>query len=271
MKPSVEFRDVSIRFAGGYADLFSAISFDIHPGEVVVLAGPNGCGKSTILRLIAGMLRPTRGTVCVFGADPAAAQRTPEVGLIVEPFHPQQSTLPVSLTGTEVLNWVRQLDEVCADHARQLGEALHLSGPLMARPINRMSKGERQRVLLMVVLLRKPRLILADEPLDGLDSTSRKLISEQLRTYTADEQQSVLWVSHHLSETLPFVDRFLEVDGATIVTRPLRRFQVTHGTAGEESRTTILNSLDGLGIIAAEELRHTNVAHLQVHSLDDVE
>ena len=151
-----ELGNVRFRYPGQTARLFDGVSLKVYAGEVIMLAGPNGSGKSTLLTMLSGRLRPGSGRVRVFDQDPFRADRLPSLGLITEPFHPEQSPLPVDLTVREVLTWLSILDGV-TDSAIDHGlDALGLVRPLLNQSIRVLSKGERQRVMLLVVLLRRP-------------------------------------------------------------------------------------------------------------------
>lgn len=191
-----EFRGVRFRYPGQVADLFEDVTLEIRPAGVVMLAGPNGSGKSTVLGLLSGRLFPAAGSVRVFGQDPHKATRAPDLGLITEPFHPEQGPLPVDLTVRQILTWLEIVDMVDSSAIASLLDELGLARSLLDHPIRILSKGERQRVMLLVVLARKPRLLLADEPLEGLDRETRRLIGQcldrfefRLLTPSGDEKE----------------------------------------------------------------------------------
>ena len=110
-------QNVTFRYPGDSEELLRDLTLEIRLGEVVMLAGPNGSGKSTILGLLSGRLSPTVGQVRVFGKDPLKAMRTPGIGLITEPFHPEQSPLPVDFTIRRILAWLTVLDGISSDDA----------------------------------------------------------------------------------------------------------------------------------------------------------
>lgn len=247
--PLAEFCRLCFRYPSHSSDLLNDVNLSIHPGQVVMVAGPNGTGKSTLLGLLSGRLRPTGGTVCVFGRDPSTATRKPELGLVTEPFHPDQSPLPVDLTVQQILTWLSVLDGVTDESIDEALDELELDRSLLGQPIHLLSKGERQRVILLVVLLRRPQVILADEPLEGLDRQSRRPIGRCLHRYAHDQSRGIVWVSHHLSETLQYADRLVEiVDRRVIERRPDRYMVRIEAGAGRDKaiRIASLHSLAGL-------------------------
>ena len=219
-------RNVGFGFPGQRTDLLRGLSLEVRPGEVVILIGPNGCGKSSLLGLLTGRLRPSDGSVSIFGRDPWREPRLPDVGSIAEPFHPEQSAMPTELV-CKAHSLARSIDNVGAGDVADMLDRLNLGATLIDHPLSMLSKGERRREMLATVLLRKPHLILADEPLEGIDRQSRERIGGALREFAKSNGRSVLWVSHHLSETAAFADRLLQFEDGRLVDRTQGRFTVT--------------------------------------------
>lgn len=254
--------DVSFRYSAD-ASLLQNVSFQVFPGEIAILAGGNGCGKSTLVELLLGTLTPVSGTVRIFGKNPAEIHRMPEVGVISEPFNRFFTPLPVGMKGCEILKWLEILDGIHSSDFYTKMKEMALSPLMMNRKIESFSKGERQRFLTGVTLLRAPKLLLTDEPLKGLDSKSRRQIAEQLRTY-ADSGGTVFWISHHLSETLSYADRFFRVENSAILELPQCRFTVTF--RGEEAslEPVSMASLLQLPVCVEEKLKKNGCVTLTV-------
>lgn len=266
--PLAELRNVRFRYGARGPDLLEDVNLTIRAGEVVILAGPNGSGKSTLLGLLAGRLSPSSGLLRVFGRNPATVSRAPDMGLITEPFHPEQSPLPVDLSLRRILAWLRILDCVTAAAMEQRCNELGIREGLLDQPVRRLSKGERQRVMLLIVLLRRPRFLLADEPLEGLDRHSRRLMGGSLRRFTQRTGSSVLWVSHHLAETLSYADRLLEIEGNTIVERPADRFEVRVCAPRRPPTTVSLGSLHGLASLVEQHLDGDRALRLEIRDTE---
>ncbi|MCU0316744.1 MAG: ABC transporter ATP-binding protein [Fimbriimonadaceae bacterium] len=165
---------------------------------VTALLGQNGAGKSTMMRLIIGQLRPTTGDVTVMGEQPFA---NPNVMRQLG-FCPDIDSFPEHLSGREFVYRLARLD----GFSRKLGESrtdelLHLVG--MAdradKPLKGYSKGMRQRIKLAQALLHDPSILMLDEPLNGLDPVGRKELIDLLATL-ANEGKAVLVSSHILFE-----------------------------------------------------------------------
>ncbi|MGI0070543.1 MAG: ABC transporter ATP-binding protein [Thermoplasmata archaeon] len=172
------------------------LSLTVAPGEIYGLLGSNGAGKSSTIRSIVGLLRPSAGRVRVFGFDAVAdSLRVKErVGYV-----PETSMLYEALTPREFLEFVasvRRLDRATATaRAESYATALRL-GPELEEPIAALSNGTRQKVLVIAALLHQPPLLVLDEPLNGLDPRSVRIVKELLARYVANGGRGVLFSTH---------------------------------------------------------------------------
>jgi zinc transport system ATP-binding protein len=186
---SVEFDRVSFGYEG--APIFDRVSFSVPAGEFLVVIGPNGGGKSTLLRLMLGLLFPSEGRIDVLGKPPG---RTSEVGYV-----PQDVEKGLSMPVT-----VRRVVSMGRLGARSGGndsvdramEAMDLV-PLSDRPVGSLSQGQRQRTLIARALASEPKLLLLDEPLASVDPDARKSIFDSL--HDVAEGRTVVGVSHDYS------------------------------------------------------------------------
>jgi ABC-2 type transport system ATP-binding protein len=191
--PAVELRNVS-RWYGNVVAV-NDISFTLEPG-VTGLLGPNGAGKSTLLHMISGFLRPSTGTLTVHGAP---AWKNPDMYRIMG-LVPEREAVPSYLSAYEfaLLNArLQQLDDPAAAARRaiasvELEDAQH-------RPIGTYSKGMRQRAKIAGALVHDPRVLLLDEPFNGMDPRQR-LHMMQLLNRQAGEGRVILFSSHILEE-----------------------------------------------------------------------
>jgi ABC-2 type transport system ATP-binding protein len=173
------------------------VSFAIDRGQVLGYLGPNGSGKSTTVKMITGLLEPTRGQILFDGvsirADPVAYKR--RLGYV-----PEEPNLYPHLTGLEYLDLVgclRGLDnDAVARKSKDLLELFSLF-PSRHSPIASYSKGMRQRLLISAALLHNPDIIVFDEPLSGLDVTTA-LVFRKLVATLAAEGKVILYSSHVL-------------------------------------------------------------------------
>ncbi|MFB9412584.1 ABC transporter ATP-binding protein [Dactylosporangium matsuzakiense] len=198
----IEFDDVTKQYEGGVAAL-AGLSVRVRRGEALAVLGPSGSGKSTLLNMVAGLDRPTGGTVTVDGvrvdrlSESASAQyRRRRIGMVFQFFNLLDDLsvldnvlLPAQLSGTGRAAARKRADELLD----RLGVARHAK----AFP-GRLSGGERQRVAVARALMNRPPLLLADEPTGALDTASgqdvRRLLTELNR-----DGQTLLVVTHDLA------------------------------------------------------------------------
>jgi ABC-2 type transport system ATP-binding protein len=210
----IEVRNLVKSFGG--ADAVRGISFTVQPGQATGYLGPNGAGKSTTVKIIAGLLRPTEGEVKVCGFDvvkePLEVKR--RIGYV-----PENAALYDSLSPNEYLSLVAELHDLDrATAATRIGQLLDGFELLRAadQQIETLSKGMRQKVLLIGALIHDPPVILLDEPLNGLDVnaalTFRRLLERLLQ-----RGKTLLFCSHILEVIERLCSRVIVIDRGRIV------------------------------------------------------
>lgn len=200
--PVVEVDRVS-KFFGGVVAV-SDVTFQLRPGITAVL-GPNGAGKSTLLRMVCGLTAPSKGTVRLLGSDPRADREVRgSVGLV-----PQQEQLYSRLTAREFVELACVLHGV-GNVQRRTRDALDVvdMDPADARPLGTYSKGMRQRVKIAAAIVNEPAVLVADEPLSGLDPNQRAEVIGLFHTL-AGLGRSLVVSSHVLDEVEQFGSRVL--------------------------------------------------------------
>ena len=206
------------------------ISFSLEPGTVTGFLGPNGAGKSTTLRILLGLAAPTSGRAVVFGRPYADLdQPTRHVGAVLESndFHPGRS-------GRDHLRWIATLASGGLE-PRRVDEVLDVVGLTAAagRKVASYSQGMRQRLGLAAALLGRPKLLVLDEPANGLDPAGIHWLRTFMRAYAADGG-TVLLSSHVLAEVAQTVDRVLILDRGRLAAS-IRIADLDGGPAGLES------------------------------------
>ncbi len=208
-----------IRFDGvsrffGEVLAVNRISLDVGPG-FTALVGPNGSGKSTLMNLLTGLLRPTRGTISVLGVSP----EDPETLHDLVGFCPQWDAFPRGMTGYSALEWTLGLHGVPRREAvTRIGEALEQVGLADAatKRVALYSKGMRQRLKLARALLHDPRVLVLDEPLNGLDPVGRHSMLRMLQERAAAGRH-VIVSSHVLHELDEASDRVVMMHAGSVV------------------------------------------------------
>ncbi|MBN2350939.1 MAG: ABC transporter ATP-binding protein [Spirochaetales bacterium] len=188
-----------------FAEVLAVDSLDlrVRPGEIYGFLGRNGAGKTTTIRMLLGLIRPTRGRVELFGKD-VGTERASAVaasGSLVE-----SSTFYPSLTVTENLEIQRRLTGSTHSDLKEAVALLGL-GDLVRRRAGRLSLGNKQRLALARALLHRPRLLILDEPSNGLDPAGIVEIRKLLRRLADENGVTVFISSHILGEIRQLADR----------------------------------------------------------------
>jgi ABC-2 type transport system ATP-binding protein len=193
------------------------IDFDVAPGEVFGFLGPNGAGKTTTMRMIVGLLRPTAGSVFIDGIDLA---RRPLEAKAVIGFIPDRPYLYEKLTAFEFLELVgglhRMKNAEIATRALELLETFALTDWADAL-IESFSHGMKQRLVFCAALLPRPRLLVVDEPMVGLDPRGAKLVKRVFRELCASGELSVFVSTHTLEVAEEVCDRIAIMNRGRIV------------------------------------------------------
>ena len=195
----------------GEREVLRGLDFEAAQGTLTALAGPNGVGKSTLLRLIAGAMRPGRGRVRVMGHDISALsgrERARLVGMV-----PQNPELPRGASALEVVLMgrnphLRLLSWETADDVEIALESLRMTDAedFAERPVHQLSGGERQRVAIAMALAQQTPVILLDEPTASLDLAYQPTIMRLLRDLAA-EGRTMITAVHDLTLAGQFCDR----------------------------------------------------------------
>lgn len=186
------------------------------PGQVIGLLGPNGSGKSTTVRIVVGLLRPSRGQVRWRGAD---IQQQLLAYQAVVGYVPEEPRLYAYLTATEYLELVGGLRDLSRSTlVRRVNRYLELFGLDSDRhsPLSSFSKGMRQKILLAAALLHDPELVVLDEPGSGLDVAST-LILRTLIGSLAARGKTVIYSSHVLDEVEKTCERVVILHNGHVV------------------------------------------------------
>ena len=176
----------------------SDLSFDVRPGELFGLLGPNGSGKTTTVKMILGLLDPDAGSIRVDGTDPVADSQAVKamIGYVSE-----EPILYGSMTPSdtfELVAAVRGLDEVTLNsQVERYAESLD-AFDILQKPIGTLSRGNRQKAEIIAALLHKPSLLILDEPLSGLDAKAVRVFKEIIAVHV--EQGGAVMFSTHILE-----------------------------------------------------------------------
>lgn len=179
-----------------------SLDFDVRPGEIFGYLGPNGAGKTTTIRLLLGLIRPTRGVVRVLGQTPrSGSPLLARIGYV-----PGEPGLPGHLTGRQILNLCAGLSARPASLRGWACDMLSLSADDLAKPARSCSRGVKQKIAIAAAMQHDPDLLILDEPTTGLDPLVQSDFMDALREHRA-RGKTVFFSSHVLSEVEALCDR----------------------------------------------------------------
>jgi ABC-type Mn2+/Zn2+ transport system ATPase subunit len=218
--PALTLDKVSVRYPGSNQDALTHVSLHVERGRRIAIVGPNGAGKSTLFNLIVGTVRPTAGTIQIYGHQPA--------GHICIGYVPQRNQIdwkfPVTVTEVVMMGrvgkiglfrWPRKRDWELVHHCLARVKATHLAN----KQIGELSGGQQQRIFIARALAQEAELLLLDEPLTGLDTPSQEAIFTILDSLRPDGV-TVLVATHDLSLAAARFDHILLLNRQVVTYGP---------------------------------------------------
>ena len=194
-----------ISFSRGNENILDEFSARISNGEAVLLTGKNGAGKSTVVQLIGGFLKPDSGTIEIIGNDISKLKATEQADL--RSIAPQRRTFTLAYTVVQVLNFVPEKKRSLFTH--EIIEELGLV-PLLHKKVTELSIGQQQRVSLAIALMREADFYLLDEPFAGQDDASTIAILNIINRIK--NEKGVLVISHNADTLHSWFDREIKLD-----------------------------------------------------------
>ncbi|MBD8020509.1 ABC transporter ATP-binding protein [Brevibacterium sp. Re57] len=233
--PVLELSDAQLRF--GDRVLWHNLNIDVEPGEFIAILGPNGCGKTSLLKVLLGQYQLYSGTARVNGHR--ARRGDPDIGYI-----PQQRGIDddTPMRGRDLVRmgldghrwgpgWFsRSRSQKVEALLEEVGAQTYADSP-----VGMLSGGELQRLRVAQALGSDPHLLLCDEPLLHLDMTHQRLVARLLHEKRQTRQTAILFVTHEINPILPYVDRVLYIAGGHFLV----------GTPDEVINSTALSELYG--------------------------
>ncbi|WP_051330911.1 metal ABC transporter ATP-binding protein [Aneurinibacillus terranovensis] len=232
----LEVKDINVYLGGKH--ILQNLSFSVRRGEFMGILGPNGAGKSTLFKVLLGMQRPQTGTVKIIEADktdqgsilgyvPQSRQIDPETPLRAWDF--VSFGLPHKFRP-----WLTDQDRKIVKNALELTD----SEKYAYKPIGKLSGGERQRLYLAQALVKKPKILLLDEPTSNLDPAAQEKVTAVVNRICREEGISILFVSHDVNLVGQYADRILYLTPG----------HYALGTADEIIQAPVLSKLYGFPI-----------------------
>jgi zinc/manganese transport system ATP-binding protein len=256
---ALRLEDAAVNRGGRF--IWSGVSVRVEPGEYVAVLGPNGVGKSTLLQAILGLLPLAAGSLEVFGRPPHQAASL--VGYL-----PQRHSFDSSLRlrardlvrlGLDGNRWGLPLPFAPGNRAiaKRLDEVLDMVGAIAyaRRPVGELSGGEQQRILIARALVRNPRMLLMDEPLESLDLGNQQAISSLAAHICRTEGVTVIMVAHDVNPILPDLDRVIYMaGGSAVIGRPEDVITTEKLSALYNAHVEVLRTSDGRLFVVGQQL-----------------
>lgn len=213
MSLAVEFSGVSFSYVRGQTVL-QDVDLRVAEGEFIAIAGPNGGGKTTLMRLALGLERPSHGTVSLFGEEAAHFSRRSMLAYLAQRTRvggdaPATVREVVEAGRAQLRPWRRHR---AADRGA-VDEAIERVGltALARKPVSRLSGGQQQRAFIAKALAAQPALLVLDEPTTGVDVESQEALAELLESLHSELGVTILYVSHEFGAVEHFVQRLVLV------------------------------------------------------------
>lgn len=199
-------RELSKKY--GKDNALEDVSFTLTPGKIVGLLGPNGAGKTTLIKLTAGLLTPTSGLVEIDGESPNAYTK----GLVS--YLPERTYLNENMTPDQaILFFFDFYDDFDSNRAREMMDSLNID---RTKPIKNLSKGTKEKVQLILVMSRRARLFLLDEPIGGVDPAARDyILNTIIQNY--EENATVVISTHLIADVEQILDEVLFLNNGKLV------------------------------------------------------
>jgi zinc/manganese transport system ATP-binding protein len=259
--PTLTLEGAAVRV--GDRTLWSGVDLTVQPGEFVAILGPNGVGKSTLIKAVLGLLPLSAGQMRVLGEEPGAANQ--RIGYLPQrrSFDPGLRVRGIDIVrlGLDGNRWGLPLPGAARWSARRRAEDARVhevielvgAGAYAYRPIGQVSGGEQQRLLVAQALVAKPQLLLLDEPLDSLDLPNQSAVAALIARICEADQVTVMMVAHDVNPILSYLDRvvYLGTGGAATGTP---REVITTETLSRlyQTRVEVLSTSDGRLVVVGQ-------------------
>lgn len=215
MNKIIEVKDLSFKYDRDY--IFENLNFDIYEGDFVGIIGANGAGKSTLIKLILGQLRPTNGSVRIYGEDPQLAKFLSSVGYVPQVGRARGMDFPARVSEIVMMNMYQEIGLfrfVKKHHKEAVRRALEMVGmeDFENRRFSDLSGGQQQRVVIAKAIVNKPKILIMDEPTTGIDKKSEIVLYDLLKMLQEKENLTIVMISHDIEKIKKCSNKIVELE-----------------------------------------------------------
>ncbi|MEW6001756.1 MAG: metal ABC transporter ATP-binding protein [Nitrospirota bacterium] len=204
-------------FSYGPLEVLCEVTFAVEKGDYIGLVGPNGSGKTTVIKIILGLIQPERGTVSLFGTNPSAFGDRHKIGYLPQKlsnFNPHFPATVKEIVSLGLFSKKRFPKRITKDDEALINEAMTLADVLDIKDalIGELSGGQQQRVLVARAIVNKPEMLILDEPTTALDPEAREKFFQVLRDLNLTKNVTVILVTHDIASIGKYASKLLYLD-----------------------------------------------------------
>ena len=198
MESIITVKDLGFDYGQGW--VFHKLNLQVPKGDFVAVIGANGAGKSTLLKMLAGIMEPTIGSIAYYGQNIKSFQQWEKIGYVPQNPAKMQRNFPISVREVVELGLITggQLFGKVDKEAVAKAMADFQLENLANRPIGALSGGQQQRVFLAKAMVKKPEILLLDEPATGIDTATKESLYSMLQKINLEQQVTIMMISHDL-------------------------------------------------------------------------
>jgi len=206
-----------LQYRVGKQEILSDISFDIEQGEYVALLGPNGGGKTTLVKALLGLITPSSGKIEIFGIDRKRFKAWYKIGYVPQNVSLFDSNFPLSVYETVSLGlaakkpWFSRLSREDKVQIESVLETASIAN-LREKNLSELSGGQRQRVMIARALVSQPEILILDEPSTGVDIASQHKFYDFLKQLNREQNLTIIFITHDLGVIADDVTHVLSVN-----------------------------------------------------------
>lgn len=215
MDKIVEVSNVSFKYDKEF--IFKNISFDISKGDFVGLIGANGTGKSTLIKLMLGQLKPDEGYIKIYGENPINNKNLNKVGYVPQVGLSRGIDFPATVSEIVMLNMYKEIGFLRfpkKKHKEKVLDALDVVGmkKFADRKFSELSGGQQQRVIIAKAIVSNPEILILDEPTTGIDHKSEKALYELLEKLHNESNIAIVMISHDIEKIKKKSNKLIEIE-----------------------------------------------------------